>query len=637
MYLLNLTLGQFLVIFGSLSALTLALYLLDRSRRRQTVATLRFWVAAQQPSAVARRRRIQQPWSLLLQLVSIALLLLAIAQLRLGTQAGAPRDHIVVLDTSSWMAARAGNQSLMDLARERARAYVRAVPAGDRIMIVRADALATPATAFEPDRRKLEQAIAASQPGATALNLEQALSFARRVQSQPGRRSGEVVFVGTGRIAEREPPGLSDMRNLRVLPIRDPVENCGLRRVGLRRSAADPDRWEVFVSVRNYGSAPRAVTLALSYGAGGEGPGRTPVGTRRLTVAPGTDGEATFAHRTAAAGALTVELLPRDHFPADDRVVFEVPQRHSLAVTVYSAEPELLRPLLAAHPQVRAVFRSPAEYRPDSGPGLVILDRFRPPTPPSADCIWIDPPAQGSPIPAKARATGVRFTRWHADHALGAGLRTRDFRLDSASVFVAGPDDIRIGEVESGPVIVARPGKPRTVVFGFHPAHSALRYELATPLLFANILHWVAPEIFRRWELSGASLGNVKTTLDSDLQPSDVRVVRDDGTSVPFTLRGRALDFFVGEPGTVRVLAGDNEYVHSLTLPQLWESRWEPPESARRGIPRLSRAGGGSLDVWQWLALLGGAGLLAEWILYGRFRRGGARLRMAAAALKKAS
>jgi hypothetical protein len=107
----------------------LALYLLDRSRRRQVVSTLRFWVSAEQPTVVARRRRIQQPFSLLLQLASMALLLLAIAQLRLGAPASAPRDHVLILDTSAWMAARTSNAHLMDLARERARAYVRAVPA----------------------------------------------------------------------------------------------------------------------------------------------------------------------------------------------------------------------------------------------------------------------------------------------------------------------------------------------------------------------------------------------------------------------------------------------------------------------------------------------------------------------------
>src|SRR5579862_3744207 len=120
MHLLNLTLGQFLAVFGSVSALMLALYLLDRSRRRQVVSTLRFWVSAEQPAVVARRRRIQQPVSLLLQLLSIALLLLAIAQLRLGGPAAAPHDHILILDTSAWMAAHTNRRTLMDLARDRA-------------------------------------------------------------------------------------------------------------------------------------------------------------------------------------------------------------------------------------------------------------------------------------------------------------------------------------------------------------------------------------------------------------------------------------------------------------------------------------------------------------------------------------
>src|SRR5215472_17177396 len=103
MYFLNLSLGQFLTLFGGVAAISVALYLLDRSRRRQVVSTLRFWVAAEQPSVVARRRHIQQPWSLILQLISIALLLLAIAELRFGTAGPSGRDHVLILDTSAWM------------------------------------------------------------------------------------------------------------------------------------------------------------------------------------------------------------------------------------------------------------------------------------------------------------------------------------------------------------------------------------------------------------------------------------------------------------------------------------------------------------------------------------------------------
>src|SRR5438093_3202064 len=151
MFFFNLTLGQFATLFASVSGLVVALYLLDRSRRKQTVATLRFWVAAEQPTVVARRKRIQQPLSLLLQIISICLLLLAIAQLRLGSQGATPFDHVLVLETSAWMGARstrtqAGQPiTLMDEARARARGYLRSLPATDRVMLVRADALATPA------------------------------------------------------------------------------------------------------------------------------------------------------------------------------------------------------------------------------------------------------------------------------------------------------------------------------------------------------------------------------------------------------------------------------------------------------------------------------------------------------------
>ena len=220
MHLLNLSFLQFAAVFGSIAAVSVALYLLDRSRRKLVVSTLRFWVSSEQPTVAARRRRIQQPWSLILQLVSMALLLLAIAQLRFGAPGQAGRDHVIVLETSSWMAARSGGRTLMDAARQRARQYLRALPARDRVMLVRADALATPATAFEPDHRKVDAAIQASQPGFTALNLEQALGFARHIQAQDGRNIGEIAFIGTGRTLESDAAhdaGIRPPRNLRVL------------------------------------------------------------------------------------------------------------------------------------------------------------------------------------------------------------------------------------------------------------------------------------------------------------------------------------------------------------------------------------------------------------------------------------
>jgi len=621
MYLLNLSLFQLVAVFGSISAVAVALYLLDRSRRRQVVSTLRFWVAAEHPAVAARRKHIQQPWSLVLQLVSMALLLLAVAQLRLGTPAQAGRDHVIILETSAWMAARSGNRTLMDLARDRARRYLRALPSRDRVMLVRADAMASPATAFEPDHTKVESAINASQPGAGALNLDQALAFARHIQAQQGGRSGEIAFIGTGRTTEHDPSAPPPPAKMRVLLIPDAIENAGLRKVGMRRSSTDPDLWEIYVSARNYGTQPRTVTLSIDFGPPGH-VARMPAGSQRLTLPPGAEKEASFQFHTSAAGVLGVSLAPHDGFPADDRAELELPAQPILPVTVYSNEPDLLRPILSATPRVAPVYRKPEEFRAGDR-GLVIVDRFIPPQRPTADSIWIDPPANGSPIPVRQSVEGAEFKGWNSAHPAAAGLRAKDFKLEKTSVFEPAPTDGRIAEIAQGPVIVARAGKPKVVVLGFHPALSGMRYELATPLLFANLLRWVSPEIFRRTEISAGSVGAVRVAMDEEVTAGDIKVIASDGSPLPFSLHDRVLQFFAGAPGTVRVEAGDRELVYSLTLPQLGETRWDPPPDALKGIPRFSPVLDGSSDLWPWLALAGAAGLLVEWLLYGRFRRGG--------------
>jgi hypothetical protein len=204
---------------------------------------------------------------------------------------------------------------------------------------------------------------------------------------------------------------------------------------------------------------------------------------------------------------------------------------------------------------------------------------------------------------------------------LGEGLRSKDLTLESGLALEAAPDDIKIAEVQEGPVIVARPGKPKVVVIGFHPARSTMRYELTTPLLFANMLRWIAPDIFRRRELIGSSVGTVTTSLEAQVKPEQIRVVQDDVGALPFTLRNRTLQFFSGAPGIVHVTAADREVVYSLVLPEVSEATWQPPASVKRGTPGARENTPAAIDVWQILACLGAVGLLVDWVYFGRFGR----------------
>lgn len=622
MFFLNLSLPEFLTILGSLSGLTVALYLLDRVRKRHTVATLRFFAATEKPPVLQHRRKLQQPWSLLLQLVSLLLLLLAIAQLRLGSPDRYSRDHVLILDTSAWMAASAGtgsnNVRLIDRARQAADGYVNALPAADRVMLVRANVLATPALLFESDRKKIHLAIDRSQPSAAPLNLQQALDFAAQAQKVQAQRPGEIVFVGAGRVSSDDPTRLSAPANFRWIAIDGPSEHVGLRKVSVRRAMDDPDAWEVFVAAKNYGAEPRSVPLSVAFGG-------SPVDTHRFDLKPSSEENTTFRFSTRARGWLEARLASQDSFRQDSRAVLELPARGTLPVTVYSSQPELLRPIFTAIPGIEARFLPISSYKPGAGGGITLLDHFAPPVPPLGQSIWLEPPADKSPIPVQSTQQHVKLNQWQADHPLGAGLRVHDIDLASAEIFSPGPGDVVVAKSDSGPVIVARPGDPKTVVLGFHPVRSAMKYQLATPLLFANMIRWMAPDAFRSWELTAGTVGTVDVDLDSEIDPASVRVQTEEGQPLPFTVQGKTLRFFTGAPGVVRVLTGDRELVYSLTLPQPGDTVWKP-SAVKLGLPPRAPLGPGSRDLWQWLAIAGAAGLAADWILYGRLSR---RVRLA--------
>lgn len=620
---LNLSLGELLGLAGVLSAGVVALYLFDRTRRRRIVATLRFWAPSEISSEWKRSRRVQQPWSLLLQILSMLLLLAAIAGPRLGGSL-APRDHVLILDTSAWMGARTRQGILLDQAKTTALSYLNTLPPADPVMLVRADALATPVTPFEARHQVVADAIRQTQPSASALSLQQALDFAANAQRLQSGRAGEIAFAGAGRVSKEEAESLAAPPNFRLLQIPSSGENVGLKKLGLRRSPSSPESWEAYVSVKNDGLRPREVAVDLRSG-------QTNLGSKTIQVAPGAEVAATFTFKLAEAGLLEARIHSTDDredaFTQDDRAALDLPALTSVRVTVYSNNPEALRPLLAGHPQVDAKFESPSQYDPSVDADVLVFDRFAPPQPPAGrNIVWIDPPA-GSPFAIRSTQANAKLERWRAESPLAAGLYTKDLELSSTKVFEPAKTDQSVAETSRGPVVIARTAPAKMVALGFELTGPSMKYQLATPLLIANVLRWMAPDTFRRWDIQAATVGTVSVPVEKGTEAGRIRVTGDRGRPLPFTMQGQTLRFFSGAPGTVHVRDGERETIYSLSLPDVGETAWKAPPGVIRGIPRLAGQAAAIMNLWPWLAALGGVGLLVEWLLYGR----GAIVRLRAA------
>ena len=123
--------------------------------------------------------------------------------------------------------------------------------------------------------------------------------------------------------------------------------------------------------------------------------------------------------------------------------------------------------------------------------------------------------------------------------------------------------------------------------------------------------------------------------LGSDERPDKLRVTDSHGLALPFTLREQTLQLFITQPTMVHI-ASDNghERTLSFTLPDVAEGKWTPPASVPAGLPPLVSMLPTSVDLWKWLACLGGLGIFAEWWIFGRYRRQVMRRAPAVSALK---
>jgi len=616
MFFLNLTAMEFFALFGVLSGLISLLYLLDKSKRKKVVSTLRFWTPARSASGQQSRKKVQDPWSFLLQLAALLFLLLAIAQLQWGTRERQGHDHVLMLDSSAWSAQQQQDSRAPVLAEEKRLAlrYVNGLPKSDRVLVARVSGIATPATSFTSDRAQLRKAIEETDSDDSALNLDQAFEFSHQAMSWSSGRSADSTYIGPGLSAE-ETPTAKQPDQLRVISVAPRRDDVGIARVEVHRDA-HTGGWDATITAKNHGTAEETVRVESQFG-------RVNFTPRLVRVAAGGEANTAVHFTTTGAGTFRVKLMPGDTLPIDDEAALGLPDSAVLSVAVFTARPELLRPLLEADHRLSARFYSPAVYTPRPGADVMMIDGFDPSQAPALPSLWINPPREHSPLKVQDTIENAVVTVWHSESGVSGGIRAKETRLPHANVFQNFDGDVPVASVASGPVVLARGavgGRPALAAIGFDPLAGELRFEVTTPLLVSHLLNWLAPESRREAEFVASPIGPSTITLDAKEDTSALRVIDDRGASVPFTLHGRTLNLFASRPAIIRVLTDERERVLSLTLPDVASYAWTP-KNVLNGLPPSARFAPTATDLWKYLAVAGALCLIAEWWFFGRRRR----------------
>jgi hypothetical protein len=617
-FFLNLSPFEFFAFLAGISGLVTALYFLDRRRRKRVVSTLRFWPDAGQVVDQRSSNKMQQPWSLLMQLLGLLCLLLALAQIQWGTRPLAPKDHVVLVDTSAWATARTnGAGTVLDQEKQLVASYLDSVSPQDRILLVAADALAVPLGKFTDDRKVLSNDLKSIRPGSgSGLDLKHALLFAEAQEmSVPASARGEIVLVG---------PGYSSTQaklpaNLRTLPVTVSARNVAISAMSALPDLGAQSSWKVLVTIRNTGDRPAKTVVNARFA-------RTRFEPRSVEVAAKQEMRLDYVFNVTGAGRFTAQLNsePSANLVAIDdsaSMTLAAPTRSTIAV--YSTQPEYLRPFLISNQAITARFFSPAQYRPDQEADVFVFDRFVPGGKPTvAPGLYIAPPAERAPIPIEKTLTNTRVTRWQGPFLLGSGLHSEDIVLPKTQIFqnVSAMQPVAMTQYGAAAAAFERVGThTRSVILGFDLTTTQVRLNIASPLLIANALRWLSPSTLIPQTFSAVPIGSVQVGLEPGEAANAIQATAHGGEAVAFTTLRGSVEMFLPRPTAVHLQTSERDITLNAALANAPGEQWAS-KSLLTGLPSPEAQVKPSVGLWQWLALAGALCLAAEWFLFGRFR-----------------
>ncbi len=410
-----------LIAAGITIPLLVALYFLKLRRRPMVVPSTLLWRKAVQDLQVnAPFQKLRNSLLLWLQLLLLALLLLAMAR-PADDAAAVTGDRVAILiDHSASMSATdaPGNASRLEEAKRRARDVVANLDGGAAAMVVSFAEASRVRQQFTTDRAALRRAIDAIEPTDQPGRLGPALRVLEPHAATADTGALSVVVIGDGKVSDGAGvlPGVPGAE-VRFLAIGSATpDNLAIVAADARRGVDDPAAVEVFVRLINTG--PDTLTTAVTLQRDGE-----PITVRKVAVPGATDrtdttgdegvepastvvpGErvVTFPLRIAGGAALEVSHDHDDALSADNtaRMVLTAAKRLRALIVSPDAQPFALVEAVGAT-GVDVMDRvTPAQFDEQDMTGenydVVVFDRWTPDAPPVTNtlCFGVVPAIPG--------------------------------------------------------------------------------------------------------------------------------------------------------------------------------------------------------------------------------------------------
>jgi hypothetical protein len=463
-------------LFGLLALPLLLLpYLIRRKPRRVMFSSLLLLMESGEAASSRAWGRIHLPWIFFLQLLLLALLIVALSEPVFSIH---PTNVAIILDNSATMQAVEAGKTRLSLAKAKSRSVIDAVGVAGKIDLY----VTTPRIA------KLSAAPLSATQAVSAIEAIEAydlgdppLDYNHILDQLAREHKYQRVYLFT------DHPARGQTATTRAISVGQPQANFAVLGFDVHRASLANianGKLEASVEVANFSSKDEKIKIVV------KGADRA-LANRELLVAAGKTVTASFDN-LADQPFYQAEIENRDAFMLDNRRFAVLPAGRSLRILAVSPRPKEIASLKAI-PGVDLDIIAPSAYgeTDTSAYGLEVFHFATPAALPRNPTLFILPPQNDSLVDLAAPVTNITVSNWREPHTLTRYVNFSLFRPAYARPLKPQSAGETVIESANGPLAFAveRQGV-RYLTLGFDPLPYLGRENLPMSIFTLNFLDW---------------------------------------------------------------------------------------------------------------------------------------------------
>ena len=507
-----------LFLFG-LAIPIVALYILRLRRRREPVSTLMFWEELfRERQTTSLFQRLKHLLSLLLQLLFLALLVLAVARPQFAFITKSARQLVLIIDQSASMNAveeDTDGGTRLEVAKESALRTVDGLRFMDEMTVISSHTRPIIHIPFTNHQKSLRAAINEILPTDISTNLEPAYDLAHAIaQTKP---NPEIVILSdfqsiseellaklkgeTEEDTDAEKPEQKIKHHL--IRIGKANDNVGITQFRVRKSLVNAFDYQTLLRVINASEEEKKFNVELYFN-------ESLFDVRPYTLSPGESKSEIFSNFAFAGGKLKAVLDIEDALTTDNTAYATLPKRDLIPVLLVTSGNPFLQKALAVDEQIKLTVLTPTEYETDILPEsatsqeksdyqVVIFDRYSPSVLGDGNYMFIYPPAVDSSETSNpelkwnigaALETPI-ITDWERTHPVLQHVHLENVQIGTAYEVTPPPTAQVIARSFESPVLFIDVTPNRKIVFAaINILESDLPLRIAFPVIIANTIQW---------------------------------------------------------------------------------------------------------------------------------------------------